>query len=171
MYLCTSCPTVIAVGTASGLLIRNRIPSDALIASAFVRYCFLVPMRSPGIELEILPQIVLHGDSDSGQAGRFESALFYLHSVMAGADVGEAVEAAASSCNLALQTAICVNQPDCSVGNHSACWISNRTIDRAGFRLTVCGRESSRGKQENNWENDCARPGPPSHNVPPKLCF
>jgi len=53
-------------------------------------------MRSPGIELEILPQIVLHGDSDSGQAGRFESALFYLHSVMAGADVGEAVEAAAS---------------------------------------------------------------------------
>ena len=46
MYLCTTCPTVIAVGTASGLLIRNRIPSDALIASAFVRYCFLVPMRS-----------------------------------------------------------------------------------------------------------------------------
>src|SRR5207245_4419545 len=62
------------------------------------------------IELKILFEIVLNIDGDSGQAGELESALFDFDPVMAGPHSREGIETAVSSCNLALDAAVYINQ-------------------------------------------------------------
>lgn len=98
-------------------------------------------------------QIVLHIDGDSGQAEEFESGLLHFHPVIAGAHSREGVKTAVSSCHLDLNAALYVNQANCGAGDDSTRWISDRTVDTAGFRLRVAGRDHARGKEENKSEN------------------
>ncbi len=85
--------------------------------------------KGADLELDVMFQMLLHVDGDSGQAGEFEPRLFSFHAIMARMNAGKSIKSAISSCSLGWNATLYVNEANCRVGDDSAGRISDRIID------------------------------------------